>query len=95
MRRKRIGRNYNIASLDAESGEGGGEAEAARAGLPPGEGRGAGGDDGGSVGVDERGALEEAEGRGWRRRARCLPWPPQTTNSLGIRRRAKGRMETS
>lgn len=58
-----LARNYHVAPLDADSGERGGEAEAARAGLPPGARRGAGADDGGAVRVDERRALEEAEGR--------------------------------
>jgi len=57
---------HHVVARGAEPGEGGGEAEAARPGLPPGarrRGGGAGGDDGGAVRVHERGALEEADGR--------------------------------
>lgn len=58
---------YHVTARDAEPRERGGEAEAAVPGLPPGAGRRrgvvSGGDDGGAVGVDERGALEEADGR--------------------------------
>jgi hypothetical protein len=52
-------RFYHIVALDAEPGKGGGEAEAASPGLPPVARRRGGG----AVGVDERGALEEADGR--------------------------------
>jgi hypothetical protein len=58
---------YHVTARDAEPRERRGEAEAAVPGLPPGarrrRGGVSGGDDGGAVGVDERGALEEADGR--------------------------------
>ena len=57
--------SHHIAALDAEAGEGGGEAEAPGPGLPPRPRRqvAGGGDEGGAVRVDERGPLEEGDGR--------------------------------
>jgi hypothetical protein len=55
--------SYHVAALHAEAGDGGGEAEAARPGLPPRPRLGSGGDDGGAVWVDERRPLEEGDGR--------------------------------
>ena len=57
--------SHHIAALDAEAGEGGGEADAAAPGLPPRPRRqvAGGGDEGGAVREDERGPLEEGDGR--------------------------------
>lgn len=91
---------YHVAALDAEAGERGGEAEAAGPGLPPRPGRrvAGGGHDSGAVRVDERGPVEEGEGRERRvvggAEHGALHHPPARRRRASTRRGSRAGSET-